>query len=324
MAREVVMAALGGPKVLSLRENSLPLLGPDEVRIRQSVIGVNFIDIYFRRGIHPLPGYPAVLGVEGAGIVTEIGQAVASFVPGDRVAYAGAPVGAYADERNLPAARLVKLPDDLPERVAGSAMLRGLTAHMVLTKVTSIGPGDFVLVHAAAGGLGQMLSSWTKRLGATVIGTVGSESKADVARKAGADYILLRSGSDWVAQVRELTSGRGVHLAYDGIGGALLAQTMACIRPFGMIASLGQAGGAIPDMPVNDLGPIRSIALSRPSVMAYSADPSLYRPAAAAVLDVLRAGLAPPIDAEFGLADAAEAHAALEAGRTTGSVILTP
>ena len=288
------------------------------------MIGVNFIDIYFRRGIHPLPGYPAVLGVEGAGVVTEVGQAVTSFVPGDRVAYAGAPVGAYADERNLPATRLVKLPDDLPERVAGSAMLRGLTAHMVLTKVASVGPGDFVLVHAAAGGLGQMLSSWTKRLGATVIGTVGSELKADVAGKAGADYILLRSGSDWVAQVRELTSGRGVHLAYDGIGGALLAQTLACVRPFGMIASLGQAGGSIPDVPVNDLGPIRSIALSRPSVMAYSADPSLYRPAAAAVLDVLRAGLAPPIDGEFGLADAAEAHAALEAGRTTGSVILTP
>lgn len=324
MAREVIMTALGGPEVLSLREGSLSPLGPDEVRIRQSVIGVNFIDIYFRRGIHPLPGYPAVLGVEGAGIVTEVGQAVTSFVPGDRVAYVGAPIGAYADERNLPATRLVKLPDDLPERVAGSAMLRGLTAHMVLTKVAAVGLGDFVLIHSAAGGLGQILSRWAKLLGATVIGTVGSESKADVARNAGADHVLLRRDTDWVAEVRDLTSGRGVHLAYDGIGGAVLAQTMAAVRPFGMLASLGQAGGPIPDVPVNDLGPIRSIALSRPSVMAYSADPSLYRPAATALFDVLRAGLAPPIDTEFGLADAASAHAALEAGRTTGSVILTP
>ena len=157
-----------------------------------------------------------------------------------------------------------------------------------------------------------------------MIGTVGSESKADVARNAGADHVLLRRDTGWVAEVRDLTSGRGVHLAYDGIGGAVLAQTIAVVRPFGMLASLGQAGGPIPDVPVNDLGPIRSMALSRPSVMVYSADPTLYRPAAAAVLVVLRAGLAPAIDGEFGLADAAAAHAALEAGRTTGSVILTP
>ena len=323
MARTVAMRGLGGPEVLSLSEGPLPPPGPNEVRIRQSVIGVNFIDIYFRRGIHALPAYPAVLGVEGAGIVTEVGQAVTDLAPGDRVAYAGAPVGAYADERNLPATRLVKLPENISERVAGSTMLRGLTAHMVLTKVATVGAGDAILVHSAAGGMGQMLSRWAKHLGATVIGTVGSEAKAELARKAGADHVLPR-GSDWVAGVRDLTGGRGVHLAVDGIGGAMLAQTMSCVRPFGTLASLGQAGGPIPDVAVNELGPVRSLSLSRPSVMAYSADPALYRPAAAALFEVLAAGFAPLIDAEFGLAEAAEAHAALEAGRTAGSVVLIP
>ena len=202
-------------------------------------------------------------------------------------------------------------------------MLRGLTAHMILTKVSTVGPGDAILVHSAAGGLGQMLSRWAKHLGATVIGTVGSEAKAEVACKAGVDHVLLRGG-DWVAGVRDLTEGRGVHLAVDGIGGAVLAQTMGCVRPFGTLASLGEAGGPIPDVPVNGLGPVRSISLSRPSVMAYSADPALYRPAAAALFEVFEAGFAPPIAAEFGLADAGEAQAALEAGRTTGSVILIP
>lgn len=323
MARTVAMRALGGPEVLLLSEGPLAEPGPGEVRIRQSVIGVNFIDIYFRRGIHALPCYPAVLGVEGAGIVTEVGPGVVDLAVGDRVAYAGAPAGAYADERNIPAARLVKLPDTLPERVAGSTMLRGLTAHMILTKVSSVGPGDTILVHSAAGGLGQMLSRWAKHLGATVIGTVGSDAKAEVARKAGVDHVLLRGG-DWVGGVRELTGGRGVHLAVDGIGGAVLAQTAGCVRPFGTLASLGEAGGPIPDVPVNALGPVRSISLSRPSVMAYSADPALYRPATGAVFEALEAGFAPPIAAEFDLADAAEAQAALEAGRTAGSVVLIP
>ena len=323
MARTVAMQALGGPEVLSLSEGPLVAPAPGEVRIRQSVIGVNFIDIYFRRGIHALPSYPAVLGVEGAGIVTELGPGVVDLAVGDRVGYVGAPVGGYADERNLPASRLVKLPENLSERVAGSTMLRGLTAHMILTKVSAVGPGDAILVHSAAGGLGQMLSRWAKHLGATVIGTVGSEAKAEVARKAGVDHVLQRGG-DWVACVRDLTEGRGVHLAVDGIGGAVLSQTMGCVRPFGVLASVGEAGGPIPAVPVNALGPVRSISLSRPSVMAYSADPELYRPAAAAVFEVLKAGFAPPIAAEFGLADAAAAQAALEAGRTTGSVVLIP
>ncbi len=323
MARTVAMRALGGPEVLSLAEGPLSAPGPDEVRIRQSVIGVNFIDIYFRRGIHALPGYPAVLGVEGAGEVVELGANVAGLAVGDRVGYAGAPVGAYADERNIPAARLVKLPDTLSDRVAGSTMLRGLTAHMILTKVAAIGPGDTILVHSAAGGLGQMLSRWARHLGASVIGTVSTEAKAEVARKAGVDHLLLR-GDDWVAGVRELTDGRGVDLAVDGIGGTVLAQSMGCVRPFGTLASVGEAGGPIPDVPVNALGPVRSISLSRPSVMAYSADPALYRPAAAALFEVLEAGFGPPIDAEFDLADAAAAQAALEGGRTTGSVVLIP
>ena len=323
MSIAIAMTGPGGPEVLKPIETDIADPGPGQVRLRQSVAGVNFVDIYFRSGLYPTPGLPAVLGLEGAGTVEAVGQGVGSLRPGDRVAYAGMPLGGYAEIRLAPEARLVKLPQTLSDRVAGSSMLRGLTAHMLLHKVYRVAPGDWILVHAAAGGLGQIIVRWAKRLGAQVIGTVGSQAKMAQARAAGADAVLLHADPAWTDQVRRLAEGRGVHLAIDGIGGTMLAQTLGVVRPFGTVASLGQPAGPIPPVNVEDLGNARSIGLVRPSVIAYANDPDLYARGAAALLAALADGLINPIGAEYPLRDAARAHADLEAGRTTGSVILT-
>jgi len=324
MSLAIQMQATGSPEVLAIVDLDVASPGPREVQVRQTVIGVNFIDIYHRLGLYPLPQLPAVLGVEGAGVVGAVGPDVSGIEAGDRVAYAGLPPGGYAERRNLPAARVVKIPEGVSDKVAGSAMLRGLTAHMVLHKACAVQPGDFVLVHAAAGGLGQFLTRWAKRLGATVVATVGSEAKIGLAEAAGADLVLLHTASDWPDTVKRVSGGLGVHLACDGIGGDMLARTFASVRPFGVVASLGQAAGPIPPIDVSQLGPVRCISLSRPSVIAYTNDATLYKPAAADLFAVLSDGLASVIGAEYSLREAARAHSDLETGRTTGSVILLP
>jgi NADPH2:quinone reductase len=318
----IVMSQPGGPDQLKPVEIATPEPGPGEIRLRQSFAGVNFVDIYYRSGLYPAQSLPAVLGVEGAGTVEAIGQGVATLSVGDRVAYVGAPLGAYAEVRLLPEGRAVKLPDSISDRVAASSMARGLTAQMLLRRVHATKPGDWILVHAGAGGLGQFLTRWAKRLGARVIATVGSERKIAQAKAAGADEVLLHADASWTDEVRRLADGKGVHFAVDGIGGEILARTLSVVRPFGMVASVGQAAGPIPPVPVEDLGPRRSIALMRPSVMGYSSDPELYRSGADELLAVLQDGLTSPIGAEYPLRDAAKAHAALEAGETTGSVVL--
>jgi NADPH2:quinone reductase len=324
MSIAITLASQGSPDVLIPSEVPVAEPGHGMVRIRQTTIGVNFVDIYYRNGLYPLPTNPAVLGLEGAGRVEALGPDVENLQVGDRVAYAGGPLGGYAEVRNLPAARLIRLPDEISERVAGSTMLRGLTAHMLLHKVHPLRAGEWVLVHAAAGGLGQLVTRWACRIGARVIGTVGSEAKAALARKAGAEVVLLHGAPDWVDETRRIADGKGVHLAIDGIGGAMLARTLAAVRPFGMAVSLGQPGGPIPPIRVEDLGFARAIALMRPSVLAYANDPDFYRCGAADLMAALQDGLVNPIGAEYALRDAAKAHADLETGRTTGSVILTP
>lgn len=319
----MAMSRPGAPDVLQAIEVSVTEPGPGEVRVRQTVIGVNFVDIYYRTGLYPLDAYPAVLGFEGAGVVEATGPGVLSLRPGDRIAYHSTPLGAYAEHRVLPESRLEKLPDGVSDRVAGSTMLRGLTAHMLLHKVHAVQPGDWVLVHAAAGGLGQIVTRWAKRLGAHVVGTVGSAAKIEQARAAGADEVLLHGEADWVERTRDIADGTGVHLAIDGIGGAMLAQTLGVVRPFGVVASLGQPAGPIPAIRVEELGFARSIALMRPSSIAYAHDPALYRRGCADLFAALQSGLINPIGAEYRLGDAAQAHADLEGGRTVGSVILT-
>lgn len=324
MVSAIVMDRTGGPEVLRLAERDLPPPGPGEARVRHSAIGVNFVDIYHRTGLYPLPGLPATPGVEGAGVVEAVGEGVREVAVGNRVAYAGLPAGGYAQARNIPAVRLVRLPDDIPERLAAAAMLRGLTAHMLLHRVAAVGPGSTVLIHAAAGGLGLMLTQWARRLGAVTIGTVGSEAKAQLARDHGLDHAVLYRQTDFVAAVRDLTGGQGVDVAVDGIGGDTLPRTLDCVRAFGLVASVGQAGGAIAPLAVPELGPRRSLALARPSVFAYANDPGCYFRGAEALFAQLRGGMAVTVGEEYPLAQAARAHADLEAGRTTGSLLLIP
>jgi NADPH2:quinone reductase len=323
MPTAMAMMGAGGPEMLRPIDINVTDPGPDEVRLRQTVIGVNFVDIYYRSGLYPVVALPTVLGFEGAGIVEAVGSGVRRLRAGDRVAYTGMPLGAYAEIRVLPESRLIKLPDAISDRVAGSTMLRGLTAHMLLHKVHAVRAGDWVLIHAAAGGLGQIATRWARRLGANVIGTVGSEAKIAQALAAGANEVLLHTLPAWADRARVIADGKGVHLAIDGIGGAMLAQTLSVVRPFGVVASLGQPAGPIPPVRVEDLGFARSIALMRPSSMAYANDPELYRRGSDDLLAALQDGLINPIGAEYDLRDAARAHADLEAGRTTGGVILT-
>lgn len=323
MTLAIAMTQTGGPEVLRALDVDVHTPGPHEVRITQSVIGVNFVDTYFRSGLYPVAALPAVLGFEGAGVVDAVGRDVKLFQPGDRVAYAGAPMGAYSASRLLPESRLVRLPDSVSFETAGSSMLRGLTAHMLLHKVHQTNPGDWILVHAAAGGLGQLVVRWAKRLGANVIGTVGSAGKIEWARQAGADHVLLHTDPRWTEETVRLADGRGVQLAIDGIGGDMVAQTLSVARPFGIVASLGQPAGPIPPVRVEDLGFTRSISLMRPSSLAYANDPELYARGMADLLDLLVDGMTAPIGERYALRDAARAHADLESGKTMGSAILT-
>lgn len=318
----VEMASTGGPDVLRAMERPPQEPGPGEIRLRHEAVGINFVDIYQRVGRYPLP-LPAVLGLEGAGVVEAIGEDVDGLSVGDRVAYGGV-AGAYAATRLLPAWRAVRLPNAISTRVAAATMLKGLTAHMLLTLTHPVQPGDVLLVHAAAGGLGSILTRWATHLGARVIGTAGSEAKAGIARANGAEHVIVGRDADLAGEIAKLTDGRGVDFAVDGIGGETLRKTFASVRRFGTVASIGQAGGPIPLLDVDELGPVRALTLARPSVIAYSADRSLYPTAASAVLAMMAQGVVAEAGGDYALRDAAQAHADLEAGRTTGSLLLIP
>jgi NADPH2:quinone reductase len=322
LVQQVRIHAYGDASVLQTENVELPPPAPGEVRVRHSAIGVNFVDVYHRTGLYPLPSLPAALGVEGAGVVEAVGAGVTALVPGQRVAYAGAPVGSYASARNFPAERVVALPDSIPFEVAAGAMLRGITAHMLFTYVRPVGAGDTVLVHAAAGGLGLVLVQWAKSLGARVIGTVGNRAKAELAH--GLDRAVLYREEDFVGAVKDFTGGEGVHFAIDGIGGDTLRRTLEAVRPYGMAASIGQVAGDIGMIDAALLGPYRSIALSRPGVFRFMTDLQRYREGAQATLARLEAGMKVLIGKELPLAAAGEAHRLLEAGETVGSVLLRP
>jgi NADPH:quinone reductase-like Zn-dependent oxidoreductase len=303
---------------------AVPAPGEGEVRIRHAAIGVNFVDVYHRTGLYRLPGLPATLGAEGAGVVEAVGPGVTRLAVGQRVAYAGAPVGSYAAARNLPAARAVALPDSVSFEAAAGGMLRGITAHMLFAYVRKLQAGDTVLVHAAAGGLGLILVQWAKTLGARVIGTVGSAAKAELALANGLDRAVLYREEDFVAAAREFTDGEGVHFAIDGIGGETLRRTFDAVRPYGMAASIGQVAGETGLIDPSEIGPYRSIAFSRPGVFRFMHDLERYHEGARATLGQLAAGMRVKIGQELPLAEAAEAHRLVESGRTVGSVLLRP
>ena len=301
----------------------LPPPAAGEIRLHQTAVGVNFIDIYQRLGLYALRD-AKIPGVEAVGVISAVGTDVKGLNVDDRVAYAGAPVGAYASERNLPAWRAVKLPGSLSDEVVASSFVKGITAHMLLNRTYPVARGTVLLVHSAAGGLGQLLTRWASHLGATVIGSVGSEAKAEIARRAGAEHVIVGRDADFARIVGELTEKRGVDVAYDGVDGATLAKTLGCVRPFGVVASIGQAAGPIPPVDVGDLGPRRSLSLARPSVMAYLNETEAYHLAAKAVLAGIEGGVLSVAGQSYPLSEAARAHADLEAGMTSGALYLKP
>ena len=323
MADIVRLKAPGGAEQLELAQIELPPRAAGEIRLRQTAIGVNFIDVYQRLGLYALPD-AKIPGVEAVGVVSAVGADVNGLNVGDRIAYAGAPVGAYASERNLPAWRAIKLPGSLSDEVVASSFVKGITAHMLLNRTYPVVSGTVLLVHSAAGGLGQLLTRWASHLGATVIGTVGSEAKAEIARRAGARDVIVGRDADFARIVGELTEKRGVDVAYDGVGGATLAKTLGCVRPFGVVASIGQAAGPIAPVNVDDLGPRRSLTLARPSVMAYLNETETYHLAAKAALAGIEDGVLSVAGQSYPLSKAARAHADLEAGVTSGALYLKP
>lgn len=320
MATVIHLQAPGGIDQLEPAEIAIGSPGPGEIRLQQRAIGLNFIDIYHRQGLYPLP-LPAVLGVEGVGHIAAIGPDVTGLSRGDRVVYGGA-VGAYASERLLPAWRAVKLPATISDEVAAGGFLKALTVQMLMRRVYAVRNDDWVLIQGIAGGVGSLLCQWAKRDGARVIGTVGSEAKAQLARQLGADHVIIGRDADFAAKVARITDGKLAHVAYDGIGGDTLQKTFACVRPFGTVVSIGQAAGTIPRIDVNEIGPKRSLLFARPSVMGYSSDPETYRAAAAEVLTALSDGIRPPIGRAYPLIEAAQALDDLEHGRNQGSLIL--
>jgi len=297
--------------------------GPGEVRVRNVAVGLNFIDTYHRSGLYPMP-LPTALGMEGAGVVEAVGRGVKEFRAGDRVAYAQ-PIGAYAEVLLRPAARLVKIPVGVDERTAAAMMLKGMTAWYLCRRTYRIRKGETVLVHSAAGGVGQILSQWAKHLGATVIGTVGSEAKAALAKKAGCRHVIVTEMEKIAERVKQITRGQGVPVVYDGVGRDTFVESLDCLAPRGLMVSYGNASGAVPPVNIGILAQKGSLFLTRPTLVHYTAQRADLVAAARELFSVVKKGAVKiAINQTYPLRDAAQAHRDLEARRTTGSTVLLP
>jgi len=272
MSKAIRIYETGGPDVMRWEDVDPGVPEPGEALVRHEAVGLNFIDVYHRTGLYPLPALPAIPGLEGAGIVEKIGEGVTEVAVGDRVAYAGIPPGAYAQIRRIPAHRLVKLPDSISSHQGAAMMLQGMTARYLLRGCYAVKAGDTILIHAAAGGVGSIICQWAKHLGATVIGTVGSQQKAEIAKANGCDHPILYSEEDFAARAREITDGAGVDVVYDSVGQATFMQSLDCLRPMGMMVSFGQSSGPVPPVDTGILAAKGSLFLTRPSLMAYTAD----------------------------------------------------
>lgn len=325
MSHAVRVHETGDASVLQWEEVSVAEPAAGEVRLRHTAIGLNFIDVYFRAGTYPSPQLPFVPGLEGAGVIESIGENVDGFEVGDRVAYASPPLGAYAESRLMPAGRLVKLPDDIDDRVAAAMMLKGMTAHYLLRRIFHAGPGTTILLHAAAGGVGLIACQWAKYLGATVIGTVGSEEKAELARSHGCDHAILYRDQDFVARVREITDGEGVDAVYDSVGKDTFLKSLDCLKPMGMLALFGQSSGAVEPFDLGLLSAKGSLFVTRPTLMNYVNKRSDLEDTAGELFEVIREGAVnADIRQERPLREAATAHSDLESRRTTGATLLIP
>jgi NADPH:quinone reductase len=321
--RAIRVHEIGGPEVMRLEETELAAPGPGELRVRNHAIGVNFIDVYFRKGQNPAPT-PFTPGNEGAGEIVAIGEGVGGFKPGDRVAYVGT-LGAYAQERNIEAKFVVRLPKAIACETAAGMMLKGLTAQYLLRQTYKVRAGDTVLVHAAAGGVGLILCQWAKALGANVIGTAGSPEKAKLAKKAGARHVILYRDEDFAARVKEITKGAKCAVVYDGVGKATFPASLDCLRPFGVFASFGSASGPIESFNIGLLAQKGSLFATRPVLFTFLADRARLERMARDLFRVVQSGeVKIDIQSRLPLAEAARAHQALEARETTGSTILLP
>jgi NADPH2:quinone reductase len=315
----------GGPEVLTLDDIEVPAPGQGQIKIKQHACGVNFIDTYFRMGMYPSPvGMPFVSGNEGAGEVTAVGPGVTDVKVGDRVAYV-VPLGGYAAERLLPAERAVKLPDNITYEQGAAMMLKGMTVQYLLNRTFKVGKGTIVLIHAAAGGVGLIACQWANHIGATVIGTVGSKDKAELAKKNGAHHTILYRDEDFVAKVKEITSGKLCDVVYDGIGKDTFPASLDCIRPLGMFVSFGSASGAIEAFNINLLQAKGSLFATRPTLNHYAAKREDLMATAKDLFEKVGSGAVKiPASHKYALKDAAQAHKDLEGRKTTGSVILVP
>ncbi len=314
----------GGPDVLRWEEIAVPAPAAGEVTVRHAAVGLNFIDIYHRSGLYPLP-LPSGIGLEGAGVVEAVGSGVTDLKPGDRVAYAGGPPGAYAEVRNIPADRLVKLPDSIDFKTAAAMMLQGMTAQYLLRRTYRVQPGDTILIQAAAGGVGLIVCQWAKALGATVIGTVSSDAKAALAKAHGCDHPIVYTREDFVARVKEITHGAGVPVVYDSIGKDSFTGSLDCLRPLGMMVTFGNASGPVPPVDTLELSKRGSLFLTRPTLFTYIAKRADLLATAQELFDVVASGKVKiEVNQTYALKDAAQAHSDLAARKTTGSSVLLP
>jgi NADPH2:quinone reductase len=322
--KAIRIAKTGGPEVMELVEVELDAPGPDEVLVRHDAIGLNFVEIYHRRGLYPLE-FPSFLGTEGAGVIEAVGPGVEGFKPGDRVAYGTGPRGSYSEARIMPANVLLKLPDGISTRQAAAMMLRGMTVAYLVTRTYKLKPGDTVLVHAAAGGLGLILGQWAKYIGARVIGTAGSEEKAKLAKTNGCEEVILYRTEDIVERVKAFTGGKGVHVAYDSVGKDTFMASLDGLRPIGMLVAFGNASGPPPAFDPLLLGSKGSLFLTRPSLAHYAAKRPDLEALAEALFDVVTTGAVNiEVNQTYPLSDIAQAHRDLESRKTTGSTVILP
>jgi len=314
----------GGPEVLKWEEVDPGRPGAGEALVRHEAVGLNFIDVYHRSGLYPLAAFPATPGLEGAGVVEAVGPNVTEVAPGDRVAYAGVPPGAYAEIRRIPAHRLVKLPAEIPTLQAAAMMLQGMTARYLLKGCWHVGPGTTLLLHAAAGGVGLIAAQWARHLGATVIGTVGNAEKAELARAHGCEHPIIYTQEDFAARVKEITGGRGVDVVYDSVGQTTFMKSLDCLRPMGMLVLFGQSSGPVPPFDLSLLAQKGSLFITRPSLMNYTARREDLLAHAQDLFEVVRSGAVRiEVARTYPLKEAARAHRDLEARKTTGSSVFT-
>jgi NADPH2:quinone reductase len=311
----------GAPDVLVWEEVQVGKPGPGEARIRHTAVGLNFIDIYNRSGLYPVQ-LPSGLGGEGAGVVEEVGPGVTDLKPGDRVAYGNSPVGAYSEARVIPADRLLKVPDGVDDKTAAAMMLKGLTAQYLIRQTYRVKAGDTILLHAAAGGVGLILSQWAKHLGATVIGTVGSEEKAKLAKAHGCAHTIIYTKEDFVKRVEEITGGKKCPVVYDSVGKDTFLKSLDCLAPLGVVALFGQSSGAVEPLNLGLLAAKGSLYVTRPTLFTYAAKRENLVAMANELFDVVKSGAVKiEVHQTYPLKDAAKAHADLAARKTTGSTV---